>query len=291
MSNTDLSWDLLDCTLRDGGYYTKWDFDPDFVSQYIEGMCAAKVKYIEIGYRSPPQEAYFGEYFFLTTPTLSRISKLLEAGRVKYSHVPQVAIMLDAKRCTPKLVPSLLKGCSDIVKIVRMAVAPNDLDHAVELAKVIKREGYDVAVNLMYISRHISDMNLLDLVEKNRDFVDILNLVDSYGSSSPKQIGDCMKMWRERFPRGSGIILGYHGHNNLSLAFANALTAIENGAEIIDATVTGMGRGAGNLQTEIALVHREFRDWSVMGIVVEELERMQASFGWGVKLPYILSGK
>jgi len=289
---TTTSWDLLDCTLRDGGYYTKWDFEPEFIAQYIDGMCASGVAYIEVGYRTPPegQAVYQGEYFFLTQPTLSRLADLLEEGKAKHGHAPKVAIMLDAKRCTPEIVPCLLAGCSDIVSVVRMAVAPTKLDHALDLARAIKREGYDVAMNLMYISRHFEDRGLVDSLVASRDVVDVVNLVDSYGSCLPSKIGSCMKMWREAFPRGCGILLGYHGHNNISLALANALAAIENGAELIDATVTGMGRGAGNLQTELALVHRGFRDWSIMGPVVEALEKMRQVCGWGVQLPYMLSG-
>ena len=68
-----MTWEILDCTLRDGGYYTNWDFDHEIVDQYLSALDKLHVRYCELGYRSPVKEGYFGEYFYLRASTLARI--------------------------------------------------------------------------------------------------------------------------------------------------------------------------------------------------------------------------
>ena len=76
-------------------------------------------------------------------------------------------------------------------------------------------------------------------------------MADSYGAVLPDYIVKTVKKLKSI----TSVKLGYHGHNNLEMGLINALKAIEHGVEIIDASITGMGRGAGNLKTELLLTY------------------------------------
>src|SRR5690606_15324869 len=93
----------------------------------------------------------------------------------------------------------------------------------------------------------------------------------------------------------TNVPLGFHGHNNLELGLINTLTAIENGVDIVDATITGMGRGAGNLKTELLLTALNANknlpvDFNALSEVVDRFQELQLHYGWGTNLPYMVSG-
>ncbi|NJM23243.1 MAG: hypothetical protein HC907_33615, partial [Richelia sp. SM1_7_0] len=123
------------------------------------------------------------------------------------------------------------------------------------------------------------------------DVVDYLYLVDSYGACYPNQVREAVKFAVDNLPQK----IGFHGHDNINLAFANALAALEAGVDILDSTVLGMGRGAGNLRTELiiaylAQVFDKPIDLSSLADLLESFQKMKNHYGWGSELPYIISG-
>lgn len=276
---------VLDCTLRDGGYYTDWDFDQKTADTYLDAVSKLPVDMIEIGYCSNPKLGYFGNYFYLTRERLSAIKSRLAPHQ-------RLAVMLDAKDNKPEGVPALLGDLGGIVDIVRLAVAPKELGAGLALARAIKALGFDVGFNLMYLSSYADDMGKLEGLDGCKGVVASVALVDSYGGCLPQSVGSAVAKAVELLP---GIDIGYHGHDNIGLAFANTLAAIDNGATIVDATFTGMGRGAGNTRTELYLVHRAAQenqplDYDALAEVVEMFEGMKAVYGWGTNLAYMISG-
>jgi 4-hydroxy 2-oxovalerate aldolase len=127
---------------------------------------------------------------------------------------------------------------------------------------------------------------------KNIDGIaDYFYMVDSYGGVYPKDIIETMDLVKSN----TNCPIGFHGHNNLELALVNTLTAIEHGAEIIDATILGMGRGAGNLKTELLLtvLNSKFGhdvNFNALGSVVNTFEGLLEKHQWGTNLPYMISG-
>ena len=134
---------ILDCTLRDGGYYTNWDFDKNLVDTYIESLNHLPIEYIEIGYRSVPQDSYRGEYYYCPTYVMERIKAQSEK---------KIAVMLNEKDSSIADLKVLLEPCSDLIDIVRLAVDPDNFLRALRLAEAIKDIGLEVAFNVMYIS-------------------------------------------------------------------------------------------------------------------------------------------
>lgn len=272
---------LLDCTLRDGGYYTNWDFDKQLVDLYITSLEKLPVDYIEIGYRSTLKNEYFGEFYYCPLSTVQNIKN--------QTTIP-LAVMLDAKNCKETDVDDLLSDLVSLVDLVRIAVAVENLEHGLKLARCVKDLGFKVALNIMR-SIDLNDKQVKRFLGDKAEFVDFIYLVDSYGSIFPDEIVSLLN----KVQKVSSSAIGFHGHNNLELAFTNSIKAMEGGVNIIDFTVLGMGRGAGNLKTELFLTFLKKRDnldvdLNVLGKLVQLFNPLKERYKWGGNLAYIASG-
>ena len=273
---------LLDCTLRDGGYYTDWDFNSGLVDTYIESFNYLPVDYIEIGYRSKPMKGYLGQYFYCPVHVVEHLFNKTNK---------KLVVILNEKDVRVTDAEELLLPVKPFVTMVRLAIDPENFLRAVELGKAIKELGFELSFNVMYMSKWQKHPQLMDNLHLLEGLADYLYMVDSYGGVYPDDVESIIKRIREK----TNIKLGFHGHNNLELALINSLKALEHGVEIIDATVTGMGRGAGNLKTELLLsvlqakYHIEF-DFNYLSKVTDAFSRLQLEYGWGTNLPYMVSG-
>lgn len=273
---------ILDCTLRDGGYYTEWDFSKEVVNTYFDSFNQLPVDYLEIGYRSNPMKEYLGEFFYCPDYVLQNAKTLSNK---------KLVIILNEKDVRPEHVPALLQPCKGIIDMVRIALDPQQLGRALKLAEAIKKEGFEVGFNVMYMSKWKQDKTFLEEIKHVGPVADYFYMVDSYGGVYPEDVKEIIGIVKER----TDCTLGFHGHNNMELALINSLTALEHGAEIIDATVTGMGRGAGNLKTELLLTALNARqdlsvNFNALSNVVDAFEKLQQHYGWGTNLPYMVSG-
>lgn len=143
-----MSIQLLDCTLRDGGYYSLWDFEATLVDQYSQIMAKLPIEYIEIGYRSIEQAEYVGEFYYSPLDTIRKIRSKLKTSQ-------KIALMLNAKECSADDISKLLSTFVDHVSLIRIATDPGKIEHSLEIAKTLKSFGFEVAINIMYISKII----------------------------------------------------------------------------------------------------------------------------------------
>ena len=114
--------------------------------------------------------------------------------------------------------------------MIRIAIDPKRFDFGIKKASTVRKLGYEVAFNVMYLSKWIDDNSFLKKLNGVEKHVDYLYLVDSYGSVYPKDINRVVKKIRLITP----VKLGFHGHNNMELALANSIEAVSCGVEIID---------------------------------------------------------
>lgn len=273
---------ILDCTLRDGGYYTHWDFDKSIARTYFKAFNELPIDYLEIGYRNNPMNEYLGEYFYCPEYVLRE---------ARENSNKKLVIILDEKNVRPEHVSSLLKPCVGLIDMVRIALDPEQFKRALKLAEEIKKLGFEIGFNTMYMSKWKHNRGFLDDLKFVDDIANYFYMVDSYGGVYPADVIETINMVKEK----TNVKLGFHGHNNLELGLINSLTAVEHGASIIDATVTGMGRGAGNLKTELLLTALNARDnlkvdFNALSTVVDVFEKLQQHHGWGTNLPYMVSG-
>lgn len=273
---------ILDCTLRDGGYYTQWDFDKRLVQTYFEAFNQLPVDYLEIGYRSNPMNFYLGEYFYCPPYVLESC---------KEHSNKKLVIILNEKDVRPQDVDALLGPCKGYIDMVRMAIAPDNFKRALKLASAVKKLGFEIGFNVMYMSNWKDYPDFLKQIKEVTGLVDYFYMVDSFGGVYPEDVREAYELVRNQ----TDVSIGFHGHNNLQLGLINTLTAIDCGAEMVDATVTGMGRGAGNLSTELLLTALNGQgklelDFNALSKVVQPFAEMQTEYNWGPTLPYMVSG-
>lgn len=273
---------LLDCTLRDGGYYTKWDFPATLVDTYINAFNQLPVEYLEIGYRSKPMSDYLGEFFYCPLHVLERLSA--QSNK-------KLVLILNEKDVRVTDTEQLLRPCIPYVSMIRLAVDPKHFVRALELGKAVKAMGFELSFNVMYMSDWDQYPALMDNLEQLEGLADYLYMVDSFGGVYPEDVRHTIHQIRQR----ASVPLGFHGHNNLELGLINTLTAIEEGVDIVDATITGMGRGAGNLKMELLLTVLNARgqvdfDFNALSKVTSSFAALQRDYEWGTNLPYMVSG-
>lgn len=282
---------VLDCTLRDGGYYNNWDFHPALVSRYLGALKTAGVDAVEIGFRTLSHDGFMGAFAYSHDEMIRSLP------------IPEgmpVGVMINAKEflspaaATEELVRSVFNPASESpVQFVRVAVHPEQALECKELLSILKKLGYQVCLNLMQISQlDIKTFEALGNEFRESGVIDVFYLADSFGNVSPARVREMVETLNKSW-RGP---VGLHAHDNMGQALGNALAAEEAGAAWIDGTVLGMGRGAGNTCTELLLLelnrrgHDHYYADALFPIVMEDFEPLKKKYEWGSNLLYYLSG-
>lgn len=280
---------LLDCTLRDGGYYNDWDFAAPLIDKYIQAMSRSRVPVIELGFRFLEPAGYAGptahttDAFIedLSVPDDITLGVMLNAkDLVTYSSGPSAAI-------DRLFAPAMFSR----VSLVRIATTWSELSNLRPAIDRLIELGYTVGVNLMQVHAR-SPHELADFgTWCAKASVAVSYFADSFGGLYPSDIAPIVDAIGSTF---SGPI-GCHLHDNLSLAMANSLAAIDAGVTWVDATIRGMGRGPGNARTEylaVELSRRSLVDLDVqplLDLVTNDFARLHDEYGWGTNLFYVLS--
>lgn len=238
-NNLKKKFGLIDCTIRDGGNYNDWNFSQTDIKNIISSLDKSSVQYIEVGYFGGSGSAKGSEYgspFFCREDYVNKLPRLSSASYA-FMVVPEGndKYILTAP---PRQDASLL----------RIATYPQNLSSSLPVVEQAHKLGWKVSLNIMSISR-CSDSDLKNIaIMANELPVSILYAADSYGHLLPNKVERLANIFQEY--TDENISLGFHGHNNLGLAFANALVAVNNGFSMIDGSLCGLARGAGNLPLE-----------------------------------------
>lgn len=274
---------VLDCTVRDGGLINAWQFNDDFVKKVFAAVSQAGVDYMEIGYKS--SDKYFsreenGPWKFCSEDDLKRvidkadtdmkISAMADIGRVDYEDIP--------------------KKSESILDMIRIACYAKDSDKAISLAHHCLDKGYETTINLMAVSKVIEKVLDEALDDLSKSDVPTVYVVDSFGSLYSEQIRSLITKYAEAL---KGKALGMHAHNNQQLAFANTIEAIICGVTRLDATIYGMGRGAGNCPLELLLAflkNPKFDIRPIVELIQHEFIPRKAGMEWGYHIPYMITG-
>lgn len=282
---------LLDCTLRDGGYYNSWDFSFELVQKYLNAMQAANINVVELGLRSLNNSGFKGAYAFTTDEFISTLNvpSSLKVG------VMVNGCELIAKLPQEEALKLLFPNSSDNspVDLVRIACHVHEFEQALPAANWLKERGYLVGFNLMQVADR-TEAEIKALARQAKAYpIDALYFADSMGSMSPDQAAQIIQWLRSEWQGALGI----HTHDNLGLALSNTLRAIDEGVTWVDSTVTGMGRGPGNARTEeLAIELAQKRNEQINLVPLMTLLRqyfipMQNQYGWGTNPYYYLAGK
>jgi len=274
---------IVDCTIRDGGLINKWQFSDDMVKKVFNAVNASGVDYMEIGYRASEKmfsPTEYGPWRF------SKDEKILEIiGDTELK--TKLGVMVDIGRVEEK---DLLPADDSPLSFIRVATYLKDVEKAIALANLIADKGYEPFINIMAISS-VNDYDLkkgLEEIEEQTS-VTAVTIVDSFGSLYADNVKHLAEIFKGSLKDKK---VGFHGHNNLQLGFANTLTAIDNGVSYTDATITGIGRAAGNCPMELLLSFLKNPAYDIepiFQVIQDVFVDLRKEIEWGYLMPYMIT--
>lgn len=230
---------LLDVTLRDGGLTNNFDFSSEVVNHVVSELDKSSIEYIEVGFRNGLQGAPapdMGPAGFCRKDYLQQCRKLIRSSKLTVMFHPKNLQKSDYEE---------MHQCG--VDSLRMCVGPNqDLDQTLQSVAMAKELGFEVFVNIMFVSKYKLDSLQQLVFQISQNDPKAIYLADSVGTLIPEQVTEIFTFLK----KSCNTDFGYHGHDSLFLAQANNLAAINCGVKYIDASLTGLGAGVGNLRTE-----------------------------------------
>jgi 4-hydroxy 2-oxovalerate aldolase len=277
---------IIDCTIRDGGLMNDHHFEDQTVQAVYRACAAGGIDYMEIGYKGSPEfldPAVFGPWKFSSEDDIKRIAESC-GDDVKLS------VMADIGRTDPNHIPP---ADQSPVSLVRVACYIHQVPGALDMAKYAKDQGYRVSINLMALST-VAEAELESGLElfAGSD-ADVIYVVDSFGSMYGEQARGYVSKYLG-FVKENGKEVGMHAHNNQQLAFANTIEAIIAGANMVDGSLSGLGRGAGNCPTELLagfLHNPKYKMRPLLECIQNDIMPMRSQMKWGPDIPYMLCGQ
>lgn len=277
----------LDCSLRDGGYYTNWIYSDYLLKNYLIELKKAKINFIEIGFRFFNKKNYYGPYAYVSEDLLNKIYKIKKNNYGVMINVSDFQSMKYSK-INFLLNENFAKSKNSKLKFVRLAVHFSEIDLAIYVSKILKKKGYMIFVNLMQISR-IAISKLKQVLNKinNTEEIDVFYVADSLGALDQKDSIKIAKLLNN-FKKPFGI----HAHDNLGKALNNTLAFINHGATWADSTMLGMGRGPGNVDTvELLTKIGKFQNTKFLKKSITNFTELKSKYNWGKNFYYALAAK
>ena len=281
---------LLDCTFRDGGYYCDWNFDQSIVDKYLKAISLSKIEIVELGFRFMPQSKPLGHFAYCSENFLKTLN--LPSG-IDYAVMINASELISYTDGIDEAVNILFSEKNESpVDIVRIAAHSKDLEDCKAIAKKLKKLGYRVFLNIMQISS--LDSNSISVISQNInswDVIEVLYFADSLGDMESDSVTEVINA----ISKGWDGPIGIHTHDNKNQALSNSIKAIESKVTFIDATILGMGRGAGNARMEALLVEiisKGFGDYNsdpILPLVINDFSDLKNKYNWGPNIYYYLS--
>lgn len=279
---------VLDATMRDGGLCNNFEFTDEFVTELYKSNIKSGVDYMEFGYRASknlfdPKD--FGKWKFCDESDIRSIV----GDNVSDM---KIAVMADVGRCDFR--EDFVPKAESVIDMIRVACYIHQIPSAIEMIEHFHNLGYETTCNIMAISQANSDQVEDALEMLGESSVDVIYLVDSYGSLYPENAGKFAKKYLE-IGEKYGKAIGFHAHNNQNLAFANTIETMSYGVSYLDATVSGMGRGAGNCAMELLLgflKNPKYNLYSILTFLEKHIIPLKESgVVWGYDVQYMLTGQ
>lgn len=277
---------LLDCTLRDGGYINDWRFGEKAIGDMIEILEETNVDILELGFLK--NEPYQTDRTVFNDA--KQISSLLPSKKENMCY----AAMIEVENPLP--LEQLDEADNTDIDIIRVIVWKRMLKEGFAYCKGVVEKGYRLCVQPARVDQY-SDDEFVDMIKLFNQLKPLaIYVVDSWGTQSSKSLLHYMRLADENLEEG--IALGYHGHNNLMQAYQVAVDFIHAGFErdiIVDASVYGIGRGAGNLNLELiarfmnAELGKNYAVKPMLEIYSKFLQDIYKEYPWGFSMPHYIT--
>lgn len=280
---------MLDCTLRDGGCVNDFNFGSHDMQQILKGIEKANIDVIECGYIDSTYGAQSGRTKFCD-------EKVIRENFIKSKKENTLYVaMIDYGKYDVNM---LEKRRKDGIDGIRLAFHKKDYRNMIAVGKTIIEKGYLLFIQPMTTVRY-TDLELIDLIElvnKELGDAEAFYIVDSFGEMRMNDMSRLVYLVDHNL--SSSMTLGFHSHNNLQLSYSNAVTFISFPTDrklIVDASIMGMGKGAGNLNTELFAEHLNlfynkcYQIEPLLETIDEVINQIHAEFYWGYSIEFYLS--
>ena len=280
---------ILDCTFRDGGYYVNWDFQPNVVNNYLKAIALSKVDVIEMGFRFISNDNFYGAYGYTTDDHLKSLplpKKTLIAVMINASDI------IEYKDGIKKAINRLFnKKSKSPVHMVRIAAHVKDLKSCKKIITYLNDLGYKVCLNIMQVDK-LEKEQITSIARDISKYptLEALYFADSFGNMDAKKVEITLNAIKEGW-KGK---IGFHAHNNKGQALSNCLAALKLGIDYVDSTILGMGRGAGNVETENLLleysgINKQYKPEPLFDLSTNEFAILKSEYNWGPNIYYHMS--
>lgn len=280
---------VLDVTLRDGGCVNDFNFGQAYMEKILSALEASGVDVIEMGYIDENKGSASGRTQYINGQVIQEcILKHKKPG------VTYVAMMDYGKFNVDNLLPHIDNGIDGI----RLAFHKKNRCDIISLGRKIIDKGYKFFIQPMITLRY-SDSELLELIDLvNKELPDASGfyIVDSFGEMRPNDMSRILNLVDHNLL--PSMTLGFHSHNNLQLSYSNAMEMLKfptNRSLMLDCSVMGMGKGAGNLNTELLLEHlnlyygKNYQIAPLLEVIDKVINQLHSEFYWGYAPEYYLS--
>ncbi len=277
---------LLDCTMRDGGYLNDWHFGNDTILNIFRRLVKSNTDIVEIGFLN---DNYKFNPDYTINPSTSSYDKIFKNEK---KHNTLVSAMIDYGTCSVDNIKP-----PDFIDIIRVIFKQPKMKDAIDFCYKLKEKGYKIFVNPVSITSY-SDKSMLDLIKLVNNLEPYaMSLVDTYGLLHRNKLFNYFYLLDNNLKES--VKIGYHAHNNFQLAYSNAIeiSNIKTKRDIIlDSSLYGMGKSAGNCNTELLanylnFVHNKNYDISeILNIIELEILKYQKLVKWGYQITYFLAG-
>lgn len=271
---------LLDCTLRDGGYINDWEFGRDNLVSIFERIVDAGIDIIEIGFLDERRIFDSNRSIMPNTKCVEKIY-----GKLKKRQTMVVG-MIDFGTCGIENVQSCEKSFLDGIRVI---FKKHLSEPALKFCKELKEKGYKVFAQLVSVTSY-SDAEIITLIKLANEIKPYgVSIVDTYGLLHQERLLHYFDLLNEGL--NPEIVLGYHGHNNFQMGYANCIAMLSRPTKrdlIVDGSLYGMGKGAGNVPIELIAMYmnRTFGKEYYISQLLEAIDVNISQFAFPVKWGY-----
>ena len=278
---------VLDCTLRDGGYVNNWNFGSDSVKFIVSNLQLANVEYIEVGFLTDGVNSESNTLFSSLEDVCAALPEDIDCSKI--------VVMFKVGKFSLNNFPN---ASNSKIKNIRLIFKKHEVDFGILAAKKLISMGYRVFVNPTFCANYSNGEFTKLLTQVNEISPFAFSVVDSTGALNEADNMQIFKVCNSALAKN--IALCFHFHNNLQLAFSNAKQVLESLGDrkiILDSTIYGIGRGAGNLQTEILAEYlnnnfsKNYNISYLQEILNCTIAPIYKKSPWGFTIPYYLSAK
>lgn len=280
---------LLDCTLRDGGYLNDWKFGHDNIVSMFERLVDSGIEMIEVGFLDQRRSFDINRTIMPDTASVEKILGGLDRKQAL------VFGMIDFGTCDISHIQPCAESYLDGIRVI---FKEHLREPAMAYIRQLKELGYLVTAQLVSVTTYTEEtmLDLIRLANEVKPYA--VSMVDTYGLMHQNNLKHFYNLLEEHLDQS--IAIGYHGHNNFQMGYANCIEMLSYSKNsdrtiLVDGTLYGMGKSAGNAPVELISMHmnhvygKHYDISQMLEAIDANVRQFHHASEWGYNMFYYLS--